>query len=79
MQLLERIQLWFELNMPDALVRPTEAIRAIDWSLLPLNKYKPVALIELLKEARAETVCDSTRQKGAPDGREELTREVPEA
>jgi hypothetical protein len=73
MQLLERIQSWSELNMPDALVRPTEAIRATDWSLLPINKYKPVALIELLKEGLKQFMIqqgkkEPQRLRGAGEG-----------
>jgi hypothetical protein len=50
MQLLERTQPWFEMNMPNSSIHPTEAIRAKDRSLLPINSYKPSSLIELAKE-----------------------------
>jgi hypothetical protein len=52
MQLLESILSWVEMNMPpDSLVMPTEAIAAKDRSLRTYHSYKPVGLIELLKEA----------------------------
>ena len=62
MQLLEGTRSWVEMNMAEFLVRPTEAIRATDLSLLTINRYKPAALIELLKEGLKQFVMQQGKK-----------------
>jgi hypothetical protein len=50
MQVLESLTFWFEMNMPDFIVRSTEAIVAKDRSTFLLDRHKATTLIEFLKE-----------------------------
>lgn len=60
MELLDRIQLWFETNLPNSSVSATASINAKEFNLLTFQQYKLPVLIELAKEGLKQFVM---RQK----------------
>jgi hypothetical protein len=50
LQLLEKIQGWFEMNLPDVSVKPPEYICAKERSFLSIQSFNLAVLVELAKE-----------------------------
>jgi predicted nucleic acid-binding Zn-ribbon protein len=59
--LLDRIQIWCELNFPTKSVTPHQGICAKDYNLMTVCSYKLPVLIELAKEGLKQTML---RQEG---------------